>query len=78
LKADGMVTDKDQALAKVDALFSAWEFATNSDDPKWRRQWAEACIAAGLPCVETRQNERGEFFQIDAGADGWRAWATKR
>ena len=69
-------TDQDFAERKLDALLTAWEAASNPVNPKWRGLWAAAQIAAGLPCWETRQNERGEWFQIDAGADGWQAWAA--
>lgn len=66
------------AESELLALFDAWVLTDNPDDPMWRQRWAELCITDGLPCVETCQNERGEFIQIDAGADGWRAWATDK
>ena len=59
------------------ALLDRWEQADDPADPKWRQPWAQAEIAAGLPCFETRQNERGEWFQIDAGPDGWRRWESQ-
>ena len=65
------------AESELLALFDAWQQADNPDDPMWRQRWAELSIAAGLPCFETRQDKRGEYFQIDAGVAGWRAWATK-
>jgi hypothetical protein len=54
-------------------LLDRW---ASDDDPRWLSVWAEAEIAADLPCFETRQNDRGEWFQIDAGPDGWRRWAS--
>jgi hypothetical protein len=69
----------DEVMPVIDsliALLDRWEQAEDSADPKWRQLWAQAEIAAGLPCWETRQNERGELFQIDAGPDGWRRWAS--
>jgi hypothetical protein len=64
------------AESELLALFDTWEQADNPNDPLWRQRWAEVCIAAGLPCFETHQDEHGEYFQVDAGADGWRTWAT--
>jgi len=62
------------AEQRLIALLSAWETAHDPGHPKWRQLWAQAEIDAGLPCWETRQNSRAEWFQIDAGADGWRRW----
>jgi hypothetical protein len=69
----------DEVTSVIDsliALLDRWEQADDPADPKWRQQWAQTEIAAGLPYWETRQNERGEWFQIDAGPDGWRRWAS--
>ena len=63
------------AQSELLTLFDAWECADNPADPKWRRIWAEVSIAAGLACYEIRRTEHGEWFQIDAGAAGWRMWA---
>jgi hypothetical protein len=57
-------------------LLDCWEQADDPADPGWRHLWAQAEITAGLPCFEMRQNARGEWFQIDAGPDGWRRWAS--
>jgi hypothetical protein len=59
------------------ALLDRWEQADDPAHPRWRQLWAQAEIAAGLPCFETRHHgARGEWFQIDAGPDGWRRWAS--
>jgi hypothetical protein len=72
------MTTGDQTFAakRIDVLLSARGAARNPDDPKWRQLWAGACVATGQLCVETRQNERGVWFQIDARAIGWRMWAA--
>jgi hypothetical protein len=57
-------------------LLDCWEQADDPADPRWRHLWAQAEIDAGLPCFEMGQNARGEWFQIDAGPDGWRRWAS--
>jgi hypothetical protein len=59
------------------ALLDRWEQADDPADSKWRQQWAQTEIAAGLPYWETRQNERGEWFQIDAGLEGWLRWESQ-
>jgi hypothetical protein len=69
----------DEVLPQVDtlaALFDAWAQADDQADPKWCGLWAAAEIAAGLPCYETRQNDAGQWQQVDAGPDGWQRWAA--
>jgi hypothetical protein len=68
----------DEVTSVIDPLITlldCWEQADDPADPRWRHLWAQAEIDAGLPCFETRQNAHGEWFQIDAGPDGWRRWA---
>jgi hypothetical protein len=55
------------AEQKVVAILDAWERVKTPQDPKWRKMYAEAAIAAALPCYDARGN--------DLGADGWRAWS---
>jgi hypothetical protein len=69
----------DEVTPVIDPLITVldgWEQADDPGDPRWRHLWARAEITAGLPCFETRQNVRGEWFQIDAGPDCWRRWAS--
>ena len=70
----------DEVTPVIDPLITVldcWEQADDPADPSWRHLWAQAEIDAGLPCFEIRQNARGEWFQIDAGPDGWRRWASR-
>ncbi len=53
--------------AQVLAILDAWDKASNPHDPKWRQQYAQAAIAAGLPCVD-------DVTGRDLGPVGWRAW----
>lgn len=66
------MTTGDQTFAerKVLAILDAWDKARNPRDPKWRQQYAQAAIAAGLPC-------HADTTGRDLGPDGWRAWANE-
>jgi hypothetical protein len=70
----------DEVTPVIDSLITLldrWEQADDPADPRWRHLWAQAEIDAGLPCFETRHHgAHGEWFQIDAGPDGWRRWAS--
>lgn len=60
---------KDFAERKALALLDAWYQATSPQDPKWRKMYAEAAIAAGLPCFD-------DATGIDLGVAGWQRWAA--
>jgi DNA primase len=57
--------DAEQRLCE---LFDRWEAAENADDMEWVRAWAEASIAAGMPCYHGGAQ--------DLGAEGWQKWAA--
>ena len=65
-----MSTDKEFAERKALAILDAWERATSPQDPKWRKMYAAAAIAAGLACYDAAGN--------DLGLAGWSAWANAR
>jgi hypothetical protein len=64
------MTTGDQTFAekKIDAIWAAWNESPRPDDPKWAGQYAQAAIAAGLPCFDATGR--------DLGPDGWREWAA--
>ncbi len=60
-----------RSLSTADAhLLALLDEDTAHTDPTWPGRWAEAAIAAGLPCAD----EHGTPYS-DSGAAGWRAWA---
>lgn len=63
-----MRTDQDFAERKALAILDAWDRAPAPLDPKWRKLYAEAAIAAGLACYDINGN--------DLGAQGWHEWAA--
>lgn len=72
-----MAAGKDFTERKALAIFDAWQRATDQSDPKWRKLYAEAAIAAGLPFYQTVPLEDDTWAQVNAGPQGWRRWAAQ-
>ena len=49
-------------------LYNRWCEAVDPNDPKWRQEYANAAIAAGMPYYD-------EQDVIDLAPDRWRRWA---
>jgi TubC N-terminal docking domain len=64
---DLVIPQFDTEIALLD-LYDRWCKATDPNDPKWRQAYAEAAIAARLPCYD-------EHGVMDLGSGGWRRWA---